>query len=165
MTRVHLGIGSNLGDRLEHLRRALRALETGPFRAERVSPVFETAPVGPVPDQPRFLNCVARGTFEGGARDLLELIRRVETELGRAREVPKGPRTIDVDILYFGEERIDEPPDLVIPHPEIPNRRFVLRPLAEIDPDLVHPGIGKTQAELLLETADGGEVSPFPGDC
>lgn len=164
MTRVHLGLGSNLGDRMDHLRRALRELEAGAFVTERVSPVFETAPVGPIAAQPRFLNCVARGAFGGAPADLLDLIARVERGLGRVRTEPKGPRTIDVDILYFGDERIHEPPRLVVPHPEIPRRRFVLRPLAEIDPDLVHPALGKTQARLLEETADDSEVQRYGGE-
>ncbi|MFH1679654.1 MAG: 2-amino-4-hydroxy-6-hydroxymethyldihydropteridine diphosphokinase [Candidatus Eisenbacteria bacterium] len=159
-TRAYLGLGSNLGDREESLRRAMRLLERGSFAVDRVSSVYESEPVGPVAGQPLFLNCVARGSYGGSARDLLRLIGRVERALGRVRAEPKGPRTIDVDILYFGESVIEEPPRLVVPHPAIPERRFVLLPLAEIDPDLIHPAIGKTQSELLAETRDPSRVIP-----
>lgn len=164
MTAVHLGLGSNLGDRKGNLRRGLDELEAGGFATDRVSPLYETEPVGPVKEQPRFLNCVTRGAWTGSARELLGLIAHVEKRLGRRREGrAKGPRTIDVDILYFGGEKIDEPPTLVVPHPAIPERRFVLLPLAEIDPDLVHPKLGKTQIELLEETSDRSGADRYPG--
>ncbi len=163
MTAVHLGLGSNLGDREGNLRRALAELNAGGFTDDRVSPLYETEPVGPVKKQPRFLNCVARGAWTGTARELLGLIAHVEKRLGRRRGRVKGPRTIDVDILYFRGEKIDEPPTLVVPHPAIPERRFVLLPLVEIDPDLVHPRLGKTQIELLGETSDRGGADRYPG--
>ena len=158
MTVVHLGFGSNLGDRSDRLRRALGELATEGFRPERLSPLYETEPRGPVRDQPLFLNGAARGRFEGEPRDLLGAIRRVEARLGRKRGVPKGPRAVDVDILYFGGRVVREDPDLVIPHPEIANRRFVLVPLAEIDPNLIHPVLNKSQSELLAATDDPGGV-------
>jgi 2-amino-4-hydroxy-6-hydroxymethyldihydropteridine diphosphokinase len=154
VTTVHLGLGSNLGDREGYLRSALQEMEKRSFRVEAVSSVYQTEPVGPIRDQPLFLNCVVRGSYPGSARSLLRRIGEVESRLGRERIVPQGPRTIDVDILYFGSEIIDEPPDLIVPHPAIGERGFVLLPLAQIDPDLVHPAVGKTQRELLAIWSD-----------
>ncbi|RPJ41649.1 MAG: 2-amino-4-hydroxy-6-hydroxymethyldihydropteridine diphosphokinase [Candidatus Latescibacterota bacterium] len=164
MTRVHLGLGTNLGDRRANLDEALRALERGGFSVDKRSSIYESEPVGPVRDQPAFLNGAVRGDYGAAAPDLLALIEKIEAALGRVREVPKGPRTIDIDILYFGSARIDDPPRLVVPHPAIPFRRFVLLPLAEIDPDLVHPTIGKTQRQLLAETPDRGRVVLYRGE-
>jgi len=158
VTVVHLGFGSNLGDRAAALRRALEELGAEGFRPERLSPLYETEPRGPVKDQPLFLNGAARGRFDGEPRELLDAIHRVERRLGRKREVPQGPRTADMDILYFGDRVIREEPELVVPHPEIAHRRFVLVPLAEIDPNLIHPVLNKSQSELLAATDDPGGV-------
>jgi len=154
VTTVHLGLGSNLGDREATLRSALREMEKRSFRTQAISSVFQTEPVGPVRDQPLFLNCVVRGSYPGSPYSLLRRIGEVEELLGRERIVPQGPRTIDLDILYFGREVVRDPPGLVIPHPRIRERGFVLLPLAQIDPDLVHPALGKTQEELLTDWSD-----------
>ncbi|MBN1826201.1 MAG: 2-amino-4-hydroxy-6-hydroxymethyldihydropteridine diphosphokinase [Candidatus Eisenbacteria bacterium] len=164
MSVVHLGLGSNLGDRADRLRRALGELAAEGFRPDRLSSLYETEPRGPVTDQPLFLNGAARGLFDGEPRELLEAVRRVESRLGRRRLVDQGPRAIDVDILYFGNRVIDEPPDLVVPHPEIANRRFVLVPLAEIDPNLLHPVLKRSQRELLASTEDRGGVRMLRGE-
>jgi 2-amino-4-hydroxy-6-hydroxymethyldihydropteridine diphosphokinase len=135
-----LALGSNLGDRLEHLRRAVALLrrEDG-VRVVRSSRVYETAPVGP--PQPDYLNAVIEAEVEStlAARDLLRACLEVERTMGRVREERWGPRVIDVDVLTFDEERIDEP-DLIVPHPRMHERAFVLVPLLELtaDPMLPH---------------------------
>lgn len=148
MAKAWVGLGSNLGDREGHLRRALAAMEADPaIDVLAVSRVIETEPVGFL-DQPRFLNAVARVETELRPRDLLERLLSVERELGRRRGgVRFGPRTIDLDLLLFADEVIDEP-GLQVPHPRIHERRFVLEPLAELDPDLVVPGRGPLSALL-----------------
>lgn len=161
VTSVHLGLGSNLGEREEYLRSALRDLWNGGFRTDAVSSVYETDPVGPVADQPRFLNCVARGEYDGTARELLKLIAGIEKGHGRKRIVRGGPRTLDIDILYFGDRVIEESPALVVPHPLIARREFVLVPLAQIDPNLIHPLLGMTQKELLGAAGDRSGVHRY----
>jgi 2-amino-4-hydroxy-6-hydroxymethyldihydropteridine diphosphokinase len=142
--RAFVGLGSNLGDRIAHLRSGVAGLPG----VVRVSGVYETEPVGGPDGQGPYLNIVAELHTLCSAEDLLAIAGRLELEAGRVRTVRHGPRTLDVDILVFGEERI-ETPDLVVPHPRISERRFVLAPLAELAPEIV--------SEDALEAA-GGEV-------
>jgi 2-amino-4-hydroxy-6-hydroxymethyldihydropteridine diphosphokinase len=129
--RAFLGIGSNLGDRERHLREAVAGLPD----VVRASPVYETDPVGG-PEQPPYLNAVVELATERSPRQLLEVARRLEAAAGRARGERFGPRTLDVDVLLVGDLVVDEP-DLVVPHPRMWQRRFVLAPLADLAPDLV----------------------------
>ena len=142
--RAFLGLGSNVGDRLGHLRRAVDGLD----ELVALSPVYETAPVGGTPGQPPYLNAVAELDTARSPRELLEMAGRLEAEAGRVRTVPDGPRTLDVDVLLVGDVVVDEP-DLVVPHPRLWQRRFVVVPLADLAPELVAPGV--------LEAA-GGDV-------
>lgn len=130
MTRVYLGLGSNVGTRDRNLSAARRRLRQKGVRILRQSHVIETAPWG-VTDQPLFLNQVVEGDWDGTPRQLLRAAKQVEREGGRVRTRRWGPRVIDVDILYFGDQRVDEP-DLVIPHPRIAEREFVLQSLDEL---------------------------------
>ena len=137
-TRSFLGIGSNLGDRLSNLQRAADLL-TGSdgIRLVACSRVYETDPVGGVA-QPDFLNVVVEVETDLAARDLLAACLRVERELGRVRDVRWGPRTVDVDLLIYDRVEIEEP-DLVVPHPRMHERSFVMMPLLELDPDPMLP--------------------------
>jgi 2-amino-4-hydroxy-6-hydroxymethyldihydropteridine diphosphokinase len=131
--RAFLGLGSNLGDRLANLQRAVDLLaSTEGVRVTASSRVYETEPVGG-PSQPEYLNAVVEVETELGPRELLDACLAVEEELGRVRRERWGPRTIDVDVLMYGEERVDEP-GLVVPHPRMPERAFVMTPLLELDP-------------------------------
>jgi 2-amino-4-hydroxy-6-hydroxymethyldihydropteridine diphosphokinase len=149
MTRVFVGLGSNLGERRETLRAAvgrLRGLQE--VQLERVSSFRDTEPVGYV-DQPRFLNGAVELETELSARALLGVLLELERAFGRDRSTapPHGPRTLDLDLLLYGDATIDEPL-LKVPHPRLHERRFVLEPLAELDPDLEVPGQGSVQALL-----------------
>ncbi len=146
--RAYVGLGGNLGDRRSYLERALDLLDRDPeIRVADVSSFRDTEPVGYV-DQPRFLNAVAAVETELGPRELLERMLAVERVLGRERAGPRyGPRTIDLDLLLYGDEEIAEP-GLVVPHPRLAERAFVLEPLAELAPDLVLPD-GRRIAELV----------------
>jgi 2-amino-4-hydroxy-6-hydroxymethyldihydropteridine diphosphokinase len=135
VTIVYLGLGSNLGDRARNLGEARRLLDERGARLLRESGVRETEPFG-VTEQPRFLNQVIEVEWSGTARQLLDTIKAVEVAVGRTPSYRWGPREIDVDILLFGDERVDEP-GLVIPHPGLRERDFVREPLAELRPDLV----------------------------
>lgn len=129
---VFVGLGSNLGDRPRHIYDALRELaEAGDIRVVACSSLHETEPVGGPPAQPRFLNAVAELATTLTPRALLQRLLAIEHRHGRRRTVPNGPRTLDLDLLIFGDCVIDEP-DLVVPHPRLHLREFVLRPLAEI---------------------------------
>jgi 2-amino-4-hydroxy-6-hydroxymethyldihydropteridine diphosphokinase len=156
-----LGLGSNLGDREAAIASALARLEARGFRRSLLSSLYLTEPVGG-PPQGFFLNAVAAGDTDESPEELLASCLAVERELGRVRTEPNGPRTIDVDILFMGALRRDAPVP-VIPHPRLHQRRFVLEPLAEILPDLVHPGLGKRVAELLRGCADSSSVTRFAG--
>jgi len=148
--RAYVGLGSNLGERESHIRLALEQIARLPETAlGRVSSLYDTAPVGEL-DQPNFLNAVAALETDLTARQLLWNLLLVERRLGRVRTpgTRYGPRTIDLDLLLFGDLVVDEP-GLVVPHPRFRERRFVLEPLAEIAPALVDPVSGLTIAELL----------------
>jgi 2-amino-4-hydroxy-6-hydroxymethyldihydropteridine diphosphokinase len=137
MTRAFVGLGSNLGDREGTILVALSRLD----RVVAVSGLRETDPVG-FEDQPRFLNGVAALETELPPRALLDRLLEVERSLGRTRDGPRfGPRTIDLDLLVYGDLELDEP-GLTIPHPRLHERRFALEPLAELAPELVVPGRG-----------------------
>jgi 2-amino-4-hydroxy-6-hydroxymethyldihydropteridine diphosphokinase len=133
VTRAYLGIGSNLGERLGYLQLAVDELAAADgVTVVGVSPVYETAPVGG-PEQPDYLNAVVAVDTTLTAHELLRVAQAIETEAERVRTVRWGPRTLDVDVLLVGDERIDTP-DLVVPHPRMAARAFVVVPLADLDP-------------------------------
>lgn len=151
MTKAFIGLGSNLGERETHIRSAVEELKKLPrTKLARVSSLYDTDPVGEV-EQPRFLNAVACVETELTAGELLWNLLLVEQRLGRVRAKVKkwGPRTIDLDLLFFGD-LVAEEPGLAVPHPEAHLRAFVLAPLAELEPDFVHPVLGETIAAILL---------------
>jgi 2-amino-4-hydroxy-6-hydroxymethyldihydropteridine diphosphokinase len=141
--RAFVGLGANLGSREETIGRAVELLAQEPdIDVVAVSGLRETDPVG-VLDQPRFLNGVVALETELRPHALLDVLLRIERDLGRVRDGTRwGPRTIDLDLLVYGDEVVDEP-GLRVPHPRLHERRFALEPLAELDPDLVIPGSGK----------------------
>jgi 2-amino-4-hydroxy-6-hydroxymethyldihydropteridine diphosphokinase len=149
MTRAFLGIGSNLGDRRETLAEAVRSLPD----VVAVSPVYETEPVGG-PDQGRFLNLVVELDTERSARQLLEVCAEREAAADRVREVRWGPRTLDVDVLWIDGVEMAEP-DLIVPHPRMWERRFVLAPLRDLAPDLV------TEAQVAAGAGTVDRVDPL----
>ena len=142
MTLAYVGLGANLGDREASIRRAAELIG-----ATRLSPVIETEPWG-YADQPRFLNAVAEIETDLAPRALLDRLLEVERELGRERTGPRyGPRTIDLDLLLYGDERVDEP-GLQVPHPRLHERAFALAPLAALVPERKIPGNGTVQEAL-----------------
>lgn len=153
MTRVLLGLGSNLGDRDANLVAALDRLEEeNALCVVAMSKVRTTAPVGG-PPQPDYRNAAALADTHLPPRKLLAAMQRAEERVGRRPGGERwGPRAVDVDLLLYGDEVVDEP-DLVVPHPRMAERRFVLEPAAEIAPEMVHPVLGKTVRELLESLA------------
>jgi 2-amino-4-hydroxy-6-hydroxymethyldihydropteridine diphosphokinase len=150
--RAWVALGSNLGDRRAILEGALELLWRAPgLRVLRVSPWFETEPEGGPPGQGRYWNGVLEAESELEPRELLALLLAVESTFGRrrAREERHGPRTLDLDLLLYGEERVEEP-DLVVPHPRLEQRRFVLEPLGALVPERRLPS-GKSVRERLRE--------------
>jgi 2-amino-4-hydroxy-6-hydroxymethyldihydropteridine diphosphokinase len=152
---VYLSLGSNLGDRKANLRNAIgRLLELGDVL--EVSSYYETEPVE-FTEQPWFLNCAVAVRTELIPREFLAGILAIEKSMGRERTQPKGPRLIDIDILLFGAQTINTP-QLTVPHPAMAERRFVLEPLAEIAPEVLHPTRRKTIRALLNALPPGGAV-------
>ncbi len=155
MKTIYLSLGSNIGGREANLEAALAKLPGIGVRVLRVSPVYETEPVE-VTDQRRFLNLVVEAETELFPVQLLTRLQQVERDLGRVRTVAKGPRTIDIDILLYAQAVVQRP-DLVIPHPRMAERRFVLAPLADLAPDLRHP-VTRKSIRQLLEAAPAAVV-------
>src|SRR3984957_18901587 len=149
MKRIYLGLGSNLGEREKMLAEAVRALDSPRLRILRLSPVYETEPVG-LAGQNWFLNLVAEAETDLFPLQLLHRTSKVEAQLKRRRLAPNGPRTIDIDILLFSNFVVDAD-SLEIPHPRFRERRFVLAPLADLAPHLRDPVTGKSIRELLAE--------------
>jgi 2-amino-4-hydroxy-6-hydroxymethyldihydropteridine diphosphokinase len=153
---VYIGLGSNLGDRRALLARGLASLTEAGFGLTSQSALYLTEPVD-APPQDWFVNAVAAGHTSLSPEELLAACLEVERGLGRERTVYHGPRTLDLDILIYGDERRDGP-GLTIPHPRMHERRFVLAPLCELAPDLCHPRLGATIRELLERCPDRSRV-------
>ncbi len=161
--RAGIAFGSNLGDRLDNLRRARQAVEalpgiTGPLLASRV---YETEPIDTDPDASAFLNAVVEVEFQGHPLVLLEALQGIEAQFGRPSKRPRNaPRPIDLDVLYVGNLVLSNE-EIMIPHPRLHLRRFVLQPLAEIRPDLMLPGYEQPVAVLLENLQEPGDVTLF----
>jgi len=156
---VYLSLGSNVGDREENLRAAIRELPHAGVAVIRASAIYETEPVD-LREQPWFLNCAVEAETHYDAIMLLRALREIETKMGSKKLVAKGPRLVDLDILLYGSETMDTP-ELQVPHPRMHLRRFVLVPLAEIAADMLHPILKKNVKRLLEETPDHSTVRRF----
>jgi 2-amino-4-hydroxy-6-hydroxymethyldihydropteridine diphosphokinase len=150
---IYLALGTNLGDRMDNLHRAIAALPPT-IRVTAFSPAYETPPWG-YADQPAFLNMTLAGETESDPPGLIAFLKKLETELGREKTFRNGPRLIDMDILFY-DDLVFEQADLVIPHPRLHERAFVLVPLNDIAPDLMHPVLKCTVHDLLQEVDTKG---------
>lgn len=163
---AYIGLGSNLGDRKKHLQNALKMLEIADgINLSKISPFYETKPVG-YTEQPQFLNCAAEITTNLTPYELLKTCLHIEEALKRIRTIHWGPRTVDLDILFYGDLVMDDE-TLTIPHPRIQEREFVLVPLIDIAPGLIHPKLHLTIEELYekIETgSDNQNIKIFEGD-
>ena len=156
--RTAIALGSNLGDRLANLQAARDRLQQIAVPGEPFlqGAIYQTAPVACPDGSPDFLNTVVEFSHDGSAEELLAFTQQIEHELGRRRDgTPNAPRTIDVDLLYFGDQRISLP-DLELPHPRLGQRRFVLQPLSDIHPELVLPG-ATASIEVMLRSLPDSE--------
>ena len=161
--RTAVALGSNVGDRLENLRAGQNSILDLPNVKAPIlsSAVYETEPVGCEPGAGKFLNAVVEFEYAGDPARLLEQLIQIEESLGRKRDHPPNiSRTIDIDLLYCGAQRINDE-RLKLPHPRLHLREFVLRPLADVAPDLLLPGQKKSIRELLAEVEQSGEVTRF----
>jgi 2-amino-4-hydroxy-6-hydroxymethyldihydropteridine diphosphokinase len=151
---AYIGFGSNLGDRLENCKNAIGALAAlPPCSLLKTSSFYETSPVGLV-DQPAFINGVVLLETDEDAHWLLRQMLEIEKTFGRIRNLKWGPRSIDLDLLFFDDQIINTP-ELSVPHPSLHERRFVLEPLNEVAPDFRHPSLGKSVADLRNDLQDG----------
>ncbi len=153
MQNIYLLLGTNEGDRRANLAKAIELCNKWAGRVSKLSSIYETAPWGKT-DQSAFLNQAIRVESELPAQTLLEQLKDIEKEVGRVSTEKWGPRVIDIDIIFYGSEVIQQP-KLLVPHPYLPVRRFALLPLAEIAGEFVHPVLKKTVNELLEECPDG----------
>lgn len=149
MSVAYVALGSNLGDKEQNIRRALELMEHHGIQVIQVSPLITTEPYG-VTDQPEFLNGAAEVEWQGDAESLLHTLLAIELEMGRQRKRHWGERNIDLDLLLFGDQQLHTD-DLVLPHPDMVNRSFVLEPLAAIAPQVLHPALHRTIGELWQE--------------
>lgn len=149
MSVAYVALGSNLGDKEQNIRRALELMEHHGIQVIQVSPLITTEPYG-VTDQPEFLNGAAEVEWPGDAESLLHTLLAIELEMGRQRKRHWGERNIDLDLLLFGDQQLHTD-DLVLPHPDMVNRSFVLEPLAAIAPQVLHPALHRTIGELWQE--------------
>jgi 2-amino-4-hydroxy-6-hydroxymethyldihydropteridine diphosphokinase len=156
-TQIAIALGSNLGDREANLAFGLSALP-GFITNLKQSTWHDTAPVGVSPDQPRYLNGVVVGETALSARDVLERLLLIEREAGRRRPSPMAPRTLDLDLILFGDKKIEEP-GLSVPHPRFRERLFVLEPLAEVAPDWIDPVTGLSISDLLRQARTAARPS------
>lgn len=159
MNKAYLLLGSNMGNSRAQLARAVKAIEKSIGAVMRSSALYATAAWGNS-NQPDFLNQVIIIGTNVTASELMKTILRIEEKMGRVRTVKNAPRIIDIDILFFNKEIIDEP-DLVVPHPQIQNRRFVLVPLNELSPNFIHPVLNRTVHQLLIHCKDTLDVKKF----
>jgi 2-amino-4-hydroxy-6-hydroxymethyldihydropteridine diphosphokinase len=156
---VYVSIGSNLGDRVGNIHRAVTRLGESGQTVEKVSPLFSTEPVG-YQDQPWFLNAALEVDTPLSPTELLEHCQEIESFLGRVRTFRDAPRTVDLDILLYGDRVVDKP-GLQIPHPRMTERLFVLKPLCHIAPDAIHPVLGQNIRSLLAACPDTSVVLPY----
>ena len=160
---AYVGLGSNLGDRAGYLLLGVRGMLDAGLDVIRLSSIYETAPVE-YENQPAFLNMVAEvhGSTLPSPQQMMARLLRIEYALGRKRDIPMGPRTIDLDLLIFRNEQL-ESEFLTVPHPRLAMRRFVLVPLNELVPGVIHPVLGKSIGELLAQTKDRSRVRRWTG--
>jgi 2-amino-4-hydroxy-6-hydroxymethyldihydropteridine diphosphokinase len=158
--RVYVGLGSNLGDREAALRGAVAALQARGLTVLALSPLYETEPWG-ITDQPRFLNAACALETDLPPHALLDTLKAIERDLGRTESVRYGPRVIDLDILLYGDLRLDTP-RLVLPHPGLLQRTTALIPLVDLAPDLLHPVSGASLATHLAPLLPDPSVAPYP---
>jgi len=163
---VYVSVGSNLGDRLKNCRDGIAALTAaGDVELEKQSPFYQTEPVD-FKDQDWFVNCAVRISTGIDPLKLLKRLKRIETDAGgREKTIRFGPRILDLDIIFY-DDRVIHSPELTIPHPRMHKRHFVLKPICDIDPDIVHPVLKESLFELLtrLDTKNQ-RIKPYPCDC
>ena len=160
--KVYISLGSNLGDRAAYLLLGVRGMMDAGLPVKRLSNIYESEPVETFP-QPNFLNMIAEvaGDQLPEPEPMMARLLRIEYALGRKRELAKGPRVIDLDLLLYGD-RLNKSELLILPHPRLHLRRFVLQPLAELAPDLIHPTLGDTVATLLESVDDSSHLQRWP---